>query len=85
MSTISISNLKPSGLELFSDSESYLNEISENELTDITGGSSPICLSIGARVSAASSYRCFQSLVRFNNFTAKDGTRKIGEFFGKLF
>jgi hypothetical protein len=86
MSTISISDLKPSGLDLFSDSENYLDEISENEFTNITGGSTPVCLSIGARISAASSYRCYQSIVAISGATVNKNTaQKIGDFLGKLF
>lgn len=86
MSTISISDLKPSGLDLFSDSENYLDEISESEFTNVNGGiSTPVCLSIGARISAASSYRCYQSIVAVTGATVNKNTaQKVGEFLGKL-
>lgn len=41
MASIKISDLHPAGSELFSDSESYMNEVSEGEL-DIQGGISPL-------------------------------------------
>ena len=41
MSTITVSNLQPAGLNLFYDSEGYLKELSEEELS-IQGGIWPI-------------------------------------------
>lgn len=41
MANISISNLHPAGSKLFSDSESYLSELVESELS-IQGGLPPI-------------------------------------------
>jgi hypothetical protein len=38
MATISISNLRNSGADLFIDSESYLNELTETELNITKGG-----------------------------------------------
>ena len=38
MSTINISDLYPTGSELFSDSENYMNELVDNELEIIYGG-----------------------------------------------
>lgn len=37
MSTIKINDLRPTGAELFSDSETYMNELGDSEL-DIYGG-----------------------------------------------
>jgi len=37
MANIAISNLSPSGFDLFNDSESYLQELSEQELS-VQGG-----------------------------------------------
>lgn len=37
MATINISNLSPAGAELFGDSESYLNDLTNEEL-NATGG-----------------------------------------------
>jgi hypothetical protein len=44
MSTIKISNLHPDGSDLFSDSESYMNELGDSQL-DIIGGAftTPVC------------------------------------------
>jgi hypothetical protein len=38
MSTIFISDLSPTGFDLFSDAENYLDELSDSDLTEITGG-----------------------------------------------
>ncbi|MDZ8090997.1 MAG: hypothetical protein RMZ42_03505 [Nostoc sp. DedQUE05] len=42
MATINISDLRPAGYELFSDSEGYMNEVGDGELDIINGGSTPI-------------------------------------------
>jgi hypothetical protein len=64
MSTISIFDLKLSGLDLFSDSENYLDEISESEFTNVVGGSTPATVEIIIKATlAASSYRCRQIAV----------------------
>jgi hypothetical protein len=51
MSSIKIHNLSPSGSELFSDSESYLNELTDNEMGGIEGGTS-----VSATVTVTVSY-----------------------------
>jgi hypothetical protein len=38
MANIEINELKPAGAELFSDSEGFMNELSDSELADINGG-----------------------------------------------
>ena len=38
MATIKILNLHTTGTELFSDSESYMNELGDNELNNTNGG-----------------------------------------------
>ena len=38
MASIQISNLYPVGSELFKDSESFMNELVDNELSSINGG-----------------------------------------------
>lgn len=52
MSTIKISDLHPTGAELFSDSESYMSELIEHELS-VHGGGTPLVL-IGAAARASS-------------------------------
>ncbi|RAQ48795.1 hypothetical protein B9S53_01950 [Arthrospira sp. O9.13F] len=42
MANITISDLRPAGADLFSDSESYLNEISDSELNTTNGGAGAI-------------------------------------------
>ncbi|QLE39982.1 hypothetical protein FD723_05570 [Nostoc sp. C052] len=44
MATIKISDLRPMGSELFFDSESYLTELSDDELAGTQGGSSWACV-----------------------------------------
>ncbi len=44
MANIKVSDLYPAGSELFSDYESYMNEVCEGELLSVQGGSTPICL-----------------------------------------
>jgi hypothetical protein len=50
MASIKISNLNPTGSDLFADSESYLNELKDEELTSIQGGTG-VC-------NPRSSFRC---------------------------
>lgn len=60
MATIAISDLRPAGYDLFSDSESYMLALSEEELSiqgglpstvsTITTASSGVCLSVGVSV-----------------------------------
>ena len=38
MAKINVSNLNPVGFDLFSDSENYISELSDNELGTINGG-----------------------------------------------
>ncbi|MFN6501266.1 MAG: hypothetical protein RMX65_030315 [Nostoc sp. DedQUE01] len=38
MATIKISDLRPTGSDLFSDSEGYMNELNDNEVDAIYGG-----------------------------------------------
>jgi hypothetical protein len=51
MATIDISDLCPVGYDLFSDSESYMTELDSGELNSISGGSTLLCMSIGATIS----------------------------------
>lgn len=41
MASIKISDLRPSGFNLFVDSESFLDELSESDLATINGGATP--------------------------------------------
>jgi hypothetical protein len=45
MASIVISELYPVGFELFSDSESYMSELGDNELVRVNGGivTTPVC------------------------------------------
>jgi hypothetical protein len=44
MATIAISDLYVPGADLFSDSESYLDEVSNSDVLRVNGGSTPACL-----------------------------------------
>lgn len=46
MASITISNLRTAGSELFYDAESYMNEMSEGELNSIHGGTTPFCVGV---------------------------------------
>ena len=41
MASITISDLRPAGTDLFQDSESFLHELTEQEVGDVLGGSRP--------------------------------------------
>ena len=41
MANINISDLSPAGADLFLDSESYLNDLTEGEMINTLGGISP--------------------------------------------
>jgi hypothetical protein len=43
MANISIVDLRPAGADLFDSSESYLQELSDVELSKTNGGSSIVC------------------------------------------
>lgn len=51
MATINISDLHPTGSELFSDSESYMSELGDNEFASVNGGilTSPVCAVVVSR------------------------------------
>jgi hypothetical protein len=78
MSTIKISDLRPTGSELFSDSESYMSELGDNELDIINGGAitTPVCISISYSLIRASmsSAGCARSVVAV--------TKSITKIFG---
>lgn len=54
MATIKISDLHPTGSELFSDSESYMSELGDNELEIVNGGiwSTPVCSVVVSKVTS---------------------------------
>jgi hypothetical protein len=43
MAIIKINNLNTAGFDLFNDSESYLNDLTDDEMSLTQGGSSPVC------------------------------------------
>ncbi|WP_138499835.1 hypothetical protein [Nostoc sp. PA-18-2419] len=59
MATIKISDLHPAGSELFVDSESYLNNLTDEELNRTQGGSSFGCIWISVQVSIVT-YKAYQ-------------------------
>ncbi|AOX00288.1 hypothetical protein BJP34_13215 [Moorena producens PAL-8-15-08-1] len=54
MANIKINDIKPAGAELFFDSESYLDQIQEDELRSVVGGVTPSTAAITGATSAAS-------------------------------
>ena len=46
MANINISDLRPAGADLFLDSESYLNDLTEGEMINTWGGSGIIIIII---------------------------------------
>lgn len=54
MSTIKINDLRPTGAELFSDSESYMNELGDSELDIYGGRTTPVCRAISRSAVQAS-------------------------------
>ena len=46
MANIVISELRPAGSDLFMDSESYLTDLTDNELHMTQGSSTPFCYGI---------------------------------------
>ncbi|MEQ9234321.1 hypothetical protein [Coleofasciculus sp. E2-BRE-01] len=57
MSSLKISDLNPAGSELLLDSESYLNELTNEELNLTHGGSSVICSMAAITAIAQFSYQ----------------------------
>jgi hypothetical protein len=43
MANITISDLRPAGADLFQDSESFLNELTHQEIGDVKGGILVLC------------------------------------------
>ena len=64
MASIQISELRPAGSELFQDSESFLNELSEREIGSLEGGAFTV---VGVSVSA-------QTVVTINGNTFNANT-----------
>jgi Mg-chelatase subunit ChlD len=56
MAKIAISNLRPAGAELFVDSESYLNELTDAEMNMTHGGSSPFCAGVVLGIAISKRY-----------------------------
>ncbi|MBW4641941.1 MAG: hypothetical protein KME23_02795 [Goleter apudmare HA4340-LM2] len=58
MATIAITELRPVGHEFFSDSESFLGELSDSDLNDINGGLTPGVYYAIIETAAYSSIKC---------------------------
>lgn len=58
MASIKISDLHPAGSDLFSDSESYLNELSESEEWGVKGGMWPYIAFVGGFIAASAAFGC---------------------------
>jgi hypothetical protein len=78
VANISISDLHPAGLELMAGSESYLNELSEEEFTNIGGGfdwdnvAENFVASVAVASAVASSVKCASVAVTVSGFLAAD-------------
>jgi hypothetical protein len=64
MTTIHLYDLDPTGSDLFADSESYLRELSEQELMINQGGSDLIVTTVVSVVSLVVSYIASQAIAR---------------------
>jgi hypothetical protein len=66
MATINISDLRPTGSDLFFDSESYMSELADSELDIINGGftSSPLCVATSIAISKATIQRSSAACAR---------------------
>nr|AVH79604.1 hypothetical protein [Nostoc sp. PCC 9205] len=65
MASITVSNLNVAGLDLFNDQESYLSEVTDDELGLTHGGISPTFIAFGKGVlvaTRASSGYCVRGL-----------------------
>ena len=63
MATINISDLRPTGSELFSDSEGYMNNLGDSEFDSINGGLIPaLIVSVTVNVARVSSPRCIAGI-----------------------
>lgn len=65
MACITISDLHPTGYDLFYHEESYLNELTDEELNMTQGGSTPACVTISiAYVTISIWYSVAQNVFR---------------------
>ncbi len=46
MAAITISDLRPSGFDLFVDSESFLNDLNDSDLATTNGGATPVAITL---------------------------------------
>jgi len=78
MATINNSDLKPTGLDLFSDSEDYMDELDDNELASIHGGYTPLIFR-ATYAAARSSQQCAMGMAgvtpHFPDFWGRPRTR----------
>lgn len=56
MASIKISNLQPAGSEFFSDFESFLDTLSESELSNTNGGFTPLGYVVVMTVKVSTGY-----------------------------
>jgi hypothetical protein len=81
MPTIKIDDLHPTGAELFSDSESYMNELGESELDLVMGGrTTPVCRAISKSVVEAS--KAVSRASRAVKNDPKKAASKVSRFVG---
>ncbi len=74
MATINISDLRSAGYDLFSDPESYINELSEGEFTEVIGGkSSWFCEGVVLSVISATSVPSLVVAASVGSWLAMEG------------
>ena len=66
MASIKISELRPAGSELFQDSESFLNELSEREMGSLEGGALTV---VGVSLSAQTVVTANGNTINANTLT----------------
>jgi hypothetical protein len=69
MANITISNLRPADADLFDDSENYLKDLSDMELSDTNGGL--VWLLIGVGILAAAAYGGYELYTGMEAIKAK--------------
>lgn len=84
MPNIKINDLHPAGFELFSDSESYMNELGDGEFDSISGGTGSPVISIVTRVTARSSGRCFQLSIKATGYVPTKNTPTLGSVIASI-
>jgi hypothetical protein len=78
MATIKINNINAPGSDLFNDSESYLDDLTDDEMSLTQGGSSIICYYgiVGSMYAARSSIGCANAAAAVIRFGYDQGKKR---------